>query len=167
MHHEHVRIGVDLSQGQVLSQAQPGVSGIGSGSAELVDEVGDQHRHEVGRHDPPEAMKRVAADQWRGRVAGGSPHPRAKQQETGQHEEDRYADLQASEEKPDKTMSELAGAIRRVGAHHQQCSDSSHTGKRRDPVHPGGLRESARMDVGRGRQCGPRPVGDYCRASEH
>ena len=91
----------------MLQQAHPGVPGIGASVTEFVYQVGDQYRHEVGRHDTPQATECIAAHQrWRP-TAGGSPHPRAEQQETRQYEEDRHTDLQTRKEQPDIAMREL------------------------------------------------------------
>jgi len=58
-------------------------------------------------------------------------------------EEDRDADLQSSTDQAPIAVGVLAGGVCGVGADDQDCGDGADTGQRRDPVHVGGLLESA------------------------
>ena len=57
---EHVGVGVDLRESQVAQQSIPGVARIRAGFAEVIDQIGHQHRHDVGGHDPAYSVSRIA-----------------------------------------------------------------------------------------------------------
>ena len=123
MHREEVDRLVDLSQGEMLQQTHPGVSGIWPGVAEFVQRVGDQNHDEVGWRDTSHATKCIAAHRWWLSSVRGRPHPRTEQQEPRQDEEDRDANLQTRIERSDVAIRQLAGAIRCVRADDQQRCD--------------------------------------------
>ena len=62
---KQVVVGVDLRQREIAEQAHPGVAGIRPGGAEVVDEIGHQHRDDVGGHDAAHPMPGVPAHRWR------------------------------------------------------------------------------------------------------
>ena len=93
--------GVDLRQREIAEQPDPGVAEIRPGRSEVIDDVGDQHGDDVGRHDASDPVPGVAADRRLRAVRRGRFHPWPEQQETGQHKEDRDADLHPGADQPE------------------------------------------------------------------
>ena len=126
------------------------MAGVRLDHSKLVDDVDPDDGDDVGGHDPPYPVPRVAAHP-RGSPAGRrGPHPWAEEQEAGQHEEYRHSDFQPGEDQPQISVGQRAGAVSRVRPDDQQCSDRADTCQRGDPVGVGDLLKTALINLDSG-----------------